>query len=237
LGRRCQVSAVNRPFAGGVCAVGGLLRGRGCFVPGRGVCARAHLRRCSPCRPARPGPQAVIGRLAEPLQDQGEKAHGSRQVAAMARPLGPPRGFSTSRGALRESAAGMAGDREAGDLWGPGNRPENMVVLDLWSGLYEDAAAHLREGVQTAWPSAPAWSYAACLAGQPLATRLWVIPPRPWPHRKKGETTPAADLAGRANLWLRPENRPVSEQTGQGNVRTTYPRGNPGQDDTAGHPG
>ena len=53
----------------------------------------------------------------------------------MARPLGPPRGFLTSRGALRESAAGMAGDREAGDLWGLGNLPENLVVLDLWSGL------------------------------------------------------------------------------------------------------
>jgi DNA-binding CsgD family transcriptional regulator len=32
---------------------------------------------------------------------------------------------------------------------------------------------------------------------------VWVIPPRPWPHGKRGETTSAADLAGRANLWLR----------------------------------
>ena len=96
----------------------------------------------------------------------------------------------TSRGALRESAAGMAGDREAGDLWGLGNLPENLVVLDLWSGLYEDAAAHLREGVQTAWPSAPAWSYAACLAGQPLATRLWVIPPPAMAASQEGGNHP-----------------------------------------------
>jgi predicted ATPase/DNA-binding CsgD family transcriptional regulator len=44
----------------------------------------------------------------------------------------------------------LAGARDAGDLWSLGNLLEKMVVLDLSSGLYEDAAAHLREGLQTA---------------------------------------------------------------------------------------
>ncbi len=47
-------------------------------------------------------------------------------------------------------------------------------------------------------------SHAGCLAGQPFAcAAVWVIPPRPWLGGKRGETTPAADLAGRANLSLR----------------------------------
>ena len=46
--------------------------------------------------------------------------------------------------------AGLAGARDAGDLWSLGNLLEKMVVLDLVSGRYEDAAAHLREGLQTA---------------------------------------------------------------------------------------
>jgi predicted ATPase/DNA-binding CsgD family transcriptional regulator len=52
--------------------------------------------------------------------------------------------------AQRVCAAGLAGARDAGDLWGLGNLLEKMVVLDLGSGLYQDAAAHLREGLQTA---------------------------------------------------------------------------------------
>jgi predicted ATPase/DNA-binding CsgD family transcriptional regulator len=52
--------------------------------------------------------------------------------------------------ARRVCAAGLAGARDAGDLWGLGNLLEKMVVLDLGSGLYQDAAAHLREGLQTA---------------------------------------------------------------------------------------
>src|SRR5580693_747948 len=65
----------------------------------------------------------------------------------------------------------------------------------------------------------------------------WVIPPRPWLHGKRGETTPAADLAGRANLWLRAGKPASSEQIGQGNVRTTYRPGNRGQDDGDGRLG
>jgi DNA-binding CsgD family transcriptional regulator len=52
--------------------------------------------------------------------------------------------------AERVCAAGLAGTRDAGDLWSLGNLLEKMVVLDLLSGRFEDAAAHLREGLQTA---------------------------------------------------------------------------------------
>jgi predicted ATPase/DNA-binding CsgD family transcriptional regulator len=52
--------------------------------------------------------------------------------------------------AQRVCAAALAGARDAGDLWSLGNLLEKMVVLDLWSGRYQDAAAHLREGLQTA---------------------------------------------------------------------------------------
>jgi DNA-binding CsgD family transcriptional regulator len=50
--------------------------------------------------------------------------------------------------AQRVCAAGLAGARDAGDLWSLGNLLEKMVVLDLGSGRFEDAAAHLREGLQ-----------------------------------------------------------------------------------------
>jgi predicted ATPase/DNA-binding CsgD family transcriptional regulator len=53
-------------------------------------------------------------------------------------------------GAERVCAAGLAGAREAGDLWSLGNLLEKMVVLDLNSERFDDAAAHLREGLQTA---------------------------------------------------------------------------------------
>jgi predicted ATPase/DNA-binding CsgD family transcriptional regulator len=52
--------------------------------------------------------------------------------------------------AERVCAAGLAGARDAGDLSSLGNLLEKMVVLDLVSGRFEDAAAHLREGLQTA---------------------------------------------------------------------------------------
>jgi non-specific serine/threonine protein kinase len=52
--------------------------------------------------------------------------------------------------AQRICAAGLAGARDAGDLWSLGNLLEKMVVLDLYSDLHQDAAAHLREGLQTA---------------------------------------------------------------------------------------
>jgi predicted ATPase/DNA-binding CsgD family transcriptional regulator len=51
--------------------------------------------------------------------------------------------------AERICAAGLAGARDAGDLSSLGNLLEKMVVLDLGSGRFEDAAAHLREGLQT----------------------------------------------------------------------------------------
>ncbi len=52
--------------------------------------------------------------------------------------------------AERICRAGLAGARDAGDLWSLGNLLEKMVVLDLNAGHFEDAAAHLREGLQTA---------------------------------------------------------------------------------------
>ena len=52
--------------------------------------------------------------------------------------------------AERTCAAGLADARDAGDLWSLGNLLEKMVVLDLASGRYPDAAAHLREAIQTA---------------------------------------------------------------------------------------
>jgi predicted ATPase/DNA-binding CsgD family transcriptional regulator len=52
--------------------------------------------------------------------------------------------------AERVCAAALAGARDAGDLWSLGNLLEKMVVLDLNSGRFEDAASHLREGLQTA---------------------------------------------------------------------------------------
>ena len=52
--------------------------------------------------------------------------------------------------AERTCAAGLAGARDAGDLWSLGNLLEKMVVLDLLSARYADAALHLREALQTA---------------------------------------------------------------------------------------
>ncbi len=52
--------------------------------------------------------------------------------------------------AERTCAAGLAGARDAGDLWALGNLLEKMVVLDLASGRYAAAASHLREALQTA---------------------------------------------------------------------------------------
>jgi predicted ATPase/DNA-binding CsgD family transcriptional regulator len=52
--------------------------------------------------------------------------------------------------AERTCAAALAGARDAGDLWSLGNLLEKMVVLDLASGRYAEAASHLREALQTA---------------------------------------------------------------------------------------
>ncbi len=52
--------------------------------------------------------------------------------------------------AERTCAAGLASARDAGDLWSLGNLLEKMVVLDLLSDRYADAAVHLREALQTA---------------------------------------------------------------------------------------
>jgi len=52
--------------------------------------------------------------------------------------------------AERVCAAAVGGSRDAGDLWSLGNLLEKMVVLDLGAGRYASAAAHLREGLQTA---------------------------------------------------------------------------------------
>jgi predicted ATPase/DNA-binding CsgD family transcriptional regulator len=52
--------------------------------------------------------------------------------------------------AERVCAPQLAAARDAGDLWSLGNLLEKMVVLDLNSARFADAAAHLREGLQTA---------------------------------------------------------------------------------------
>ena len=52
--------------------------------------------------------------------------------------------------AERVCTTALAGARDAGDLWSLGNLLEKMVVLDLGAGRYDNAAAHLREGLQTA---------------------------------------------------------------------------------------
>ncbi len=52
--------------------------------------------------------------------------------------------------AERTCAAGLASARDVGDLWSLGNLLEKMVVLDLGSDRYTDAAVHLREALQTA---------------------------------------------------------------------------------------
>ena len=52
--------------------------------------------------------------------------------------------------AERTCIAGLAGARDAGDLWSLGNLLEKMVVLDLSADRYADAASHLREALQTA---------------------------------------------------------------------------------------
>jgi len=52
--------------------------------------------------------------------------------------------------AERTCAAGLAGARDAGDLWTLGHLLEKRVVLDLASGRYADAALHLREALQIA---------------------------------------------------------------------------------------
>src|ERR1700722_15940821 len=87
-------------------------------------------------------------------------------------------------------------------------------------------------------PPARAGSTPPCGAGAaPRHAAVWVIPPRPWPCRKRGGTTSAPALAARAKLGPRAGKPASSEQIGQGHVRTTYPRGNPGQHGTDRRPG
>jgi hypothetical protein len=62
---------------------------------------------------------------------------------------------------------------------------------------------------------------------------VWVIPPRPGPCGKRDEPTPAADLAARANLWLRAAETGQFQQIGHGDVTTAHPRGDSSQDDRA----
>jgi DNA-binding CsgD family transcriptional regulator len=52
--------------------------------------------------------------------------------------------------AERVCTAVLAGARDVGDLWSLGNILEKMVVLDLNASRFDDAAAHLREALQTA---------------------------------------------------------------------------------------
>jgi predicted ATPase/DNA-binding CsgD family transcriptional regulator len=52
--------------------------------------------------------------------------------------------------AQRVCMTGVAGARDAGDLWSLANLLEKVVVLDLAASHFADAAGHLREALQTA---------------------------------------------------------------------------------------
>jgi DNA-binding CsgD family transcriptional regulator len=52
--------------------------------------------------------------------------------------------------AERTCTAGLASAKDAGDLWSLANLMEKRVVLDLLSGRFAEAAAHLRTALQTA---------------------------------------------------------------------------------------
>ena len=66
-------------------------------------------------------------------------------------------------------------------------RRADLTRLALSAGLVERSLP---------FPSLPGRA-AACHAA------VWVIPPRPCPRGKRGQPTPAADLAAWANLWLK----------------------------------
>jgi predicted ATPase/DNA-binding CsgD family transcriptional regulator len=106
---------------------------------------------------------AVLGLLACAVGDHdaaGQLARQAEQITAgmdgpMARVCGHTLttvliGAGDLAAAQRVCAVALAEARDAGDLWSLGNLLEKMVVLDLISGRYQDAAAHLREGLQTA---------------------------------------------------------------------------------------
>jgi DNA-binding CsgD family transcriptional regulator len=52
--------------------------------------------------------------------------------------------------AERICAGGLARSRDVGDLWSQARLLQHMAILDLQAGRTEDAAAHLREGLQVA---------------------------------------------------------------------------------------
>jgi DNA-binding CsgD family transcriptional regulator len=112
--------------------------------------------------------------------------------------------------AERMCAAGLAGARDAGDVWSLGNLLEKMVVLDLAAGRFADAAAHLREALQTAlragvrrklledldccgylcaWTGRPAeavtvWAAVAALEREGFSAPLHPDRPEGWPQRQ-----------------------------------------------------
>jgi predicted ATPase/DNA-binding CsgD family transcriptional regulator len=112
--------------------------------------------------------------------------------------------------AERTCAAGLAGARDAGDVWSLGNLLEKMVVLDLSAGRYADATSHLREALQTAlragvrrkliedldccgylcaWTGRPAeavtvWAAVAALERAGFSAPLHPDRPEGWPQRQ-----------------------------------------------------
>jgi DNA-binding CsgD family transcriptional regulator len=86
-----------------------------------------------------------------------EAAGDARRALAVAREIGYPVGELLALVGL-SGAANFAGDhddavrlaraRDAGDLWNQGALLPRIVDLDLRAGRVEDAAAHLREGLQ-----------------------------------------------------------------------------------------
>ena len=94
------------------------------------------------CLSGRPATLLTMGRTAEAAGD-------ARRSVAVARERDYPLAEALAA-AGRVCAAGLAGARDAGDLWNLGNLLEKMVVLDLSSARFQDAAEHLREGLQTA---------------------------------------------------------------------------------------
>jgi SRSO17 transposase len=98
---------------------------------------------------------------------------------------------------LDETAELKKGDATAGvarQHAGITGQVENCQTVVF--AAYVTALAHTLFDFRLYLPSLPGRAAARHAAG-------WVIPPRPWPRRKRGEMTPATDLAARASLWLR----------------------------------
>ena len=134
--------------------------------------------------------------------------------------------------AERTCAAGLAAARDAGDLWSLGNLLEKMVVLDLGADRYADAAAHLREALQTALRTGvrrkvledlDCCGYLCALTGRPAeAVTVWAAVARAGPRGVLGPVAsgsarglvPAAGTPARSPAGARPGQTQAAEERG-----------------------